>query len=96
MDWNPLYFLKLTTHISRCVVREQRPIADRVIDHWPIAHSRADFPHTVRFITDTLCGISPLPDPSPHCYNEFNPRGVMDHKRFDDLAEPWLRRLVDR
>jgi hypothetical protein len=52
-----------------------------------------DSPYTVRLITDTLCGVSPLPDSAPRCYNVFTTEGMMDHNRFDDLAEPWLRRL---
>jgi hypothetical protein len=55
-----------------------------------------DSPDMVRLITDTLCGVSPLPDSAPGCYNEFKTEGMMDHNRFDDLAEPWLRRLVAR
>src|SRR4051812_16120832 len=33
-----------------------------------VVRGATDFPHTVRDTTDTPCGVSPLPDPTPHCY----------------------------
>ena len=32
---------------------------------------KSSYPDTVRFIPDTPCGLSPLPDQVPHCYTHM-------------------------
>jgi hypothetical protein len=52
-------------------------------------------PDTVRAILDTVCVVSLLPDSTPRSYNECITEGVIDHNRFDDLAEPWREEMRD-